>query len=291
MFRFDGIAFERVELPHDPKLSSLGLSSAFAPRGGGLWVGFTFGGVAFLKDGRWQVFSVADGFPPGSPWQFAETPDGALWVATTTDLARFDGARWKAVGSQMGLVASGNPILFVDSQGTIWAGGGNSLFFLRSGRAPVSQATGRAPTPWADSSMAESSTGTVWLDAGYDVVPVAQNPAPATPGESSRGGLVFDHDGTLWASLDGLHRIAHPEHPTLGAAVHIDNIADAYFDADGLTSRTVFSLLVDREGNVWVGTTHGLDRFSEPSLQAPLQSAENLKVVPRMVAGGYRPCR
>jgi ligand-binding sensor domain-containing protein len=61
LFRFDGLEFERVELPHDPKLSSLSLASAFAPRGGGLWVSFTFGGVAFLKDGQWQVFSGADG--------------------------------------------------------------------------------------------------------------------------------------------------------------------------------------------------------------------------------------
>src|SRR5580658_318903 len=52
LFRFDGIAFERVELPRDPKLSSLSLISAFAARSGGLWVGFTFGGVALLKDGR-----------------------------------------------------------------------------------------------------------------------------------------------------------------------------------------------------------------------------------------------
>src|ERR1700689_5830892 len=70
LFRFNGIAFERVELPHDPKLSSLNLISAFAARDGGLWVGFTFGGAAFLKDGRWQVFGVADGFPRGSPWKF-----------------------------------------------------------------------------------------------------------------------------------------------------------------------------------------------------------------------------
>ena len=42
-----------------------------------------------------------------------------------------------------------------------------------------------------------------------------------------------------------------------------------YTDADGLTSRTVRALMVDREGNVWVGTTQGLDRFSEPSLESP----------------------
>jgi ligand-binding sensor domain-containing protein len=82
LFRFDGIAFERIELPHDPKLSSLSLNSAFAPRDGGLWVGFTFGGAALLKEGHWQVFSLADGLPSGTPWQFAETPDGTLWVAT-----------------------------------------------------------------------------------------------------------------------------------------------------------------------------------------------------------------
>jgi hypothetical protein len=101
LFRFDGIAFERVELPQDPKLSSLRLYSVFAPRGGGSWVGFTFGGVALLQGGHWQVFSVADGVPHRSPWQLGEPPEGTLWVATLNGLGRFDGARWEAVGSQM----------------------------------------------------------------------------------------------------------------------------------------------------------------------------------------------
>jgi signal transduction histidine kinase/ligand-binding sensor domain-containing protein len=291
LFRFDGIAFKGVELPHDPKLSSLRLHSAFAARGGGLWVGFTFGGVALLKEGHWQVFSVADGLPPGTPWQFAETPDGTLWVATDSDLARFDGARWKAVGSQMGLPTTSNLVLFVDSQGTIWIGGGENslLFFLRAGEHRFRNQPVAAPTPWGGDSMAESGTGTVWLDIGYKVVPVAQNPPPGKPDRSSRGGLVFDHDGTLWDSADGLRRIAHPEHPTLGATIHLEDIADAYTDADGLTARTVFAMLADREGNVWVGTTHGLDRFSEPRLKAPLQSAENVKVVPRIIVAGVAP--
>ena len=286
LFRFDGIAFERVELPHDPKLSSLSLFSAFAPRSGGLWVGFTFGGVARLKGGRWQVFGVADGLPQSSPWQFAETPDGTLWLATGRNLARFDGARWTMVGAQMGLPASDNPILFVDSQGTLWAGGGNSLFFLRPGEHQFRNQPVAVPTPWDGNGMAESSTGTVWLDAGFDLVPVAQNPPPGKPGRSSYGGLAFDHDGTLWDPQTGLWRIAHPERPTLGAALRVEDIADHYTDADGLTSRAVRALLVDREGNVWVGTTQGLDRFSEPSLEIPLQMAENVKVVPQIADAG-----
>jgi ligand-binding sensor domain-containing protein len=201
LFRFDGIAFERVELPHHPKLSSLRLYSLFAPRGGGLWVGFTFGGVALLKEGNWHVFSGADGVPPGSPWQFAETPEGRLWVATNNGLARFDGARWKGVGSHMGLPASNNRMLFVDSQGTIWAGGGENslLFFLRPGEHQFRNQPVGAPTPWAASTMAESSTGTVWLDTGTALVPVAQNPPGGKPGRSSVG-PAFDHDGE-WCSV------------------------------------------------------------------------------------------
>jgi signal transduction histidine kinase/ligand-binding sensor domain-containing protein len=291
LFRFDGIAFERIELPHDPKLSSLRLFSAFAPRDGGLWVGFTFGGVALLKGGHWRVFSVADGVPPGSPHEFAETPEGTLWVATGNGLARFDGARWRAVGAEMGLPTSEIPSVFVDSQGTIWAGGGENslLFYLRPGEHQFRNQPVAAPTPWASVSMAESSTGTVWLDLGYDLVAVAQNPPPGKPGRSSMG-PAFDHDGTLWDTLSGLRRIAHPPaHPTMGAALHLKNIADAYTDTDGLTSRAVRSLLPDREGNVWIGTTQGLDRFSEPSLKAPLDSAENLKVLPAIVTLGVAP--
>ena len=289
LFRFDGIAFERVELPHDPKLSSLSLFSAFAPRGGGLWVGFLFGGVALLKGGHWQVFSVADGLPQSSPWQFAETPDGMLWVATGRDLVSFDGVRWKMIGSEMGLPASDNAILFVDSQGTLWAGGGSSLFFLRPGEHQFRNQPVVAPTPWVGKTMAESSTGTVWLDVGYDLVPVAQNLPPGKPGKSSHGGIAFDHDGTLWVPLSGLWRIGHPDHPTMGVALRIEDIADRYTEADGLTSGTTRALMVDREGNVWVGTTQGLDRFSEPTLETPLQVAENAKIVHEIGEAGIAP--
>ena len=97
LFRFDGIAFERIELPHDPKLSSLMLYSAFAPRGGGLWVGFLYGGVAFFKAGHWQVFSVADGVPPRTAEGFVPTAieagDGKVWFATTGGIYGIDPAR------------------------------------------------------------------------------------------------------------------------------------------------------------------------------------------------------
>ena len=69
----------------------------------GIYPIFTFGGVAFLKGDHWQVYSVADGVPPGAPSRFAETPDGTVWIATLNDVARFDGVRRRAVDSKKGL--------------------------------------------------------------------------------------------------------------------------------------------------------------------------------------------
>jgi signal transduction histidine kinase len=138
--------------------------------------------------------------------------------------------------------------------------------------------------------MAESSTGTVWLDVGYRVS--ARRPEP-TARESPAGHLV----GGLFSITTvrcGTRRTVCAASPIpntrpWGPPFHLEDIADAYTDADGLTARTVFAMLADREGNVWVGTTHGLDRFSEPSLKAPLQSAENVKVVPRIIVAGVAP--
>lgn len=287
LFRFDGIAFERVELPHDAKLSSLSMNSVFAPQEGGLWVGFTFGGVALLKAGHWQVFGLADGVPPGAPHQFAETQDGTLWLATSGGFARFDGTRWKTVGPEMGLPPSSNTILFVDSQGALWAGGGDNslLFYLPPGEHQFRNQPVGGSAEWTGGSMAESSTGTVWLDVGTEIVPVAQNPPSGKPRTSSLGGPIFDHDGTLWDSLDGVRRIAHPD-TTLGAALHLKEIADVYTERDGLTSATVRAMMVGHEGNVWVGTTQGLDRFSEPKFKAPLQLLEDLKDLGAIVEPG-----
>jgi hypothetical protein len=58
-----------------------GVISIFAPRSAGLWIGFTFGGAALLKDGHWQAYTAENGLPAGSPNYFAETRDGVLWVA------------------------------------------------------------------------------------------------------------------------------------------------------------------------------------------------------------------
>ena len=64
LYQFDGQSFERVILPRDPKLRSTSAYSLYATRDGGLWIGFTFGGLGFLRDGKLRMYDGNDGIPP-----------------------------------------------------------------------------------------------------------------------------------------------------------------------------------------------------------------------------------
>jgi ligand-binding sensor domain-containing protein len=52
LYRFDGVQFERYELPAGERSRSDHVYSLRATSDGGLWIAFRWGGAAFLKDGR-----------------------------------------------------------------------------------------------------------------------------------------------------------------------------------------------------------------------------------------------
>jgi signal transduction histidine kinase/ligand-binding sensor domain-containing protein len=290
LYRFDGIVFEHVELPRDAKLRSTDVRLVFAPRAGGLWVSAYGGGVAFLRDGRWQVYGVEDGLPRGTVFDFAEKPDGTVWVATTTTdgFGRFDGAHWKSVGADLGLPAGIEPaFVFVDGQSTLWVGASGQMLTLRAGESQFSRFPYSGAMP-PGGRLVESSAGTLWYDADETLFKIHQNPLPMVPSSPSfHVHAAFDHDGVLWASQLWVHRIAHPEQ--LGDVIKVADIPDAFTVTDGLTAQSPYSLMVDREGNVWVGTTRGLDRFANPTLEAPLREERNRNALVNWTSIGLAP--
>lgn len=88
--------------------------------------------IARFDGTRWAVFGQDGGFPePGQPptiayaWgdtlpqsSVAAGPDGTIWVATTSGLARFDGVTWSTFYRGIGFSA-----VSVAPDGTVWVSG------------------------------------------------------------------------------------------------------------------------------------------------------------------------
>jgi len=75
--------------------------------------------------------------------------------------------------------------------------------------------------------------------------------------------VLFDRDNSVWIGLygDGLRRFSDFRHPNVSQI-------DKFVPGKGLSGGLIYSSFEDREGNVWLGTEGGLDRFSENKLMS-----------------------
>lgn len=79
LFRFDGVIFERFAPDGEPPVTT-SVSALLGVPSGELFIGFRFGGVRVLKDGRLSGVSDAQGLPLGAVYRFARDRDGVVWA-------------------------------------------------------------------------------------------------------------------------------------------------------------------------------------------------------------------
>lgn len=266
LFRFDGLKFERVDLPRGNPESSRNVTILFAAHTGGLWIGLAFGGAMLLKDGAFTTYSVNEGLPVGSINSFAQGGDGTVWAGTQRGLARFDGSRWQDVPASMGVPANDTFSLMVDSADTVWAATTGILFALKKGQPTFQPMTVQGES---DYSFAESADGAVWLWDEGGIRQIARNPNPRRQTASSKRNFIFDREGALWVKgmASEVRRLAKPETVAMGTAVRYEDVADVFGTKQGFAAGPgPTSLAADREGNVWLFGSGGVDRFSERRL-------------------------
>jgi signal transduction histidine kinase len=274
LIRFDGVRFERIDRIHGRPLLSSFVYSLWAPPSGGLWVGYSFGGVSFISNGSLTNYGEPDGLPVGSVRSFAQDKSGTLWVATTRGLRRFDGSRWVDVSAELGLPKTYVSTLYFDRSGTLWVVVNDSLMYRHPGQRALTITDIRVS---GETAFFEGPDGMLWLDdlnQGIRALYVPSDPTKVSKDwirlADPRSGPIYlkfiDRHGALWLSTQtGLRRLrdaASLSHQGLtdGAS------ADVSSSTDVLTSKWARSGLEDREGNVWIGTGAGLDRFRESRL-------------------------
>lgn len=265
LYRFDGVTFERVLTSEPSDLNSRDITALLALPSGEIWIGYYAGGISQLKNGVLTSYGQQEGVPPGWITSFARGADGTLWVAAREGLGRFSGGQWETVSSDWNFRGHGAHWVLVDHQGTLWVAGGETVAFLPQG-AHKFEDTGVGSG--YKSTLALGPDGTVWL-AGESVAPrpllqhqVALPRANPTAHLDPVKRLLIDRDGSIWATNSlhgGMYRSTPSNHDDGAATPHPAN--ETFNEADGLTSDLAVPLLEDTEGNVWVGTNLGLNRF------------------------------
>ena len=100
LFRFDGTRFELFRAASGEPLQST-FVSALSAADDGLWVGYGFGGVRFLKNGKVTNFDESTSSVTG----FAQDKQGITWASSNRPggLWRFDGSSWQRIGAEVEL--------------------------------------------------------------------------------------------------------------------------------------------------------------------------------------------
>jgi len=171
-----------------------------------------------------QCYGAADGIPPGAYWALTKDHQGSFWIGREQGLGLI---RWKP--------------------------GTHETYSLKGARN----------TDAAVSSIVVQADGSLWtgldvLGAGLGLqrfVHGIWTPFLSSELDGSKVAviaLLMDRENALWVGTtqNGIYRIYRDKVEHFGSA-------------NGLSSDFVYKLFEDREGNIWVATSKGIDNFRD----------------------------
>jgi signal transduction histidine kinase/ligand-binding sensor domain-containing protein len=273
LFRFDGARFEKFAPQSGPQLLSPSISNVWAADNGDLWIGYHFGGMSILHDGRLRhIAGQEKGAPVGATYLMDMDRDGSMWVAATNGLRHYTCGKWESIGPASGFPGPNADSIFIDHDDRVWVSNEKHIYQL-------DRATGKFVDSGIDGTvdnMAESADGRLWLGEKTDwrVLPApatGRTPKPASFWlHTGRADGMFDRDGNHWQLRCpvGVCRTAGTPAGDVTRFTAASLAADRFdqpWQMGGLGTQT---MLEDREGNVWIGTQAGLERFRYKKLRA-----------------------
>jgi len=268
LMRFDGVRFTSWTPPKEGQpLPSHYILSLFASSDGSLWIG-TAGGLA-----RWYNGKLTE-YPTGYVHidAIVEDPAGHIWIGRahiidgTDPLCEVVGSTLRCYGRKNGIPEPQISALAADSSGILWIGGEGALtrWTPHSSRTFHPLAAQRSVHTQVGS-LAVDQDGSLWVGffgSGHGLgLERFQNGAWRPVNLGTFHGYSFqipspsiftDSANSLWIGTDseGIYRIH-------------GNTVEHFDTSDGLSGDDVLDLFEDKEHNLWVATSSGIDCFRD----------------------------
>jgi PAS domain S-box-containing protein len=246
--RFDGVRFTTFDDGNKQQLKENEVWALAEGSDGSLWIGTYGGGLSRLKDGKFTIYTTADGLVSDVVARLCADDEGGVWIGTDGGLSYFKGGRFTNYTVANGLAHNVVRQLYRDPSGTVWIG------TSRGGLNRVTDGHLLAPEKLeGDAPRAEIGAfyrdrdDALWVGTydGLFVVKGGKSTRYSTDHGLPSNVVRFvtqDADGVVWIGTD------------TGLARHERGVFTAYtFEALGPVP-DLLSFLKDREGSVWVGS-------------------------------------
>ena len=277
LLRFDGVRAVPWQPPPGERLPSNSVFNLLAARDGTLWIA-TSKGLASWKDGKLTTYPELLGQTIRAP--VVEDQEGTIWVGGLAlpppgKLCAIQKGTVQCYGDD-GAFGNGSRFgLYEDSHRNLWVGLREGVWHWKPGPPKFYSAQGPGN---GIQGLAEGDDGALLFGPRTGIKRVVGEkidayPLPSNVPEFTAARLLRDRDGNLWIGTSDR------------GLVHVHGTrTDLFTQADGLSGDLIETLFIDREGDVWVATDGGLDRFREfsvptVSLKQGLSNASILSVL------------
>lgn len=251
---FDGTTFTHYDESNGlPTNIVLWYRAIAAQPNGDVWIGTGESGVMHFDGENWTTHTMANGLGGDTVIAVIVAPNGDVWCVGD-GISRYRGDAWQSWSLEALGLAPFALSVGVCANGEVWVGGmrmacyDGETWTFREHALPAGPATAVAVAP--DGSVWVGGDGITRFD-GDDCRHFSRQEIGLGPfGDYGIGSVAIDDDGIVWAATSGQ------------GVVRFDGTEWTLLtSADGLLDDGTFSVAIDHEGALWVGSVDGLSRY------------------------------
>jgi ligand-binding sensor domain-containing protein/two-component sensor histidine kinase len=289
--------------PRDSLAGSVALS-AFEDREGSLWLGTEAAGLDMVHDQKFTTYTTAEGLSDDLVQAvMQDKSDGSMWAGTNGGgLDRFDHGKFTSLTAAQGLSSDIVLALGTDTAGDLWVGTPDGLNRIHRGHIKVFTSADGLADDFVRSVFA-AADGSLWVGTRRGLSHLENGRWTSYSkmdglGSDLVGAIEEDHDHSLWiGTLDGLTHLDHGTFTTLtmrdGLASNVitalyadqkgslwigtnqgglnrlrDGKITAYSPEATRLPESIYAILEDAIGNLWLASRTGICRVAKEDLNA-----------------------